>query len=142
MHRTLISLCIAVAMSMACVGGNAQTVKLYKVTDKDGKVSYLDRPPESDGGYVEEKDIDLSTNIMDVPVTSSPPESPGGEDAAIEYGTDGAESAQTPRLSDTSISTAAAAEAEAAAEAAAAAEAGAAASGVVPSAPPLTTIGQ
>ncbi len=127
------SIGLAVAMSVVCVGGNTQTVKLYKVIDKDGRVTYLDRPPESDAGYVEEKDIDIGINIMDVPATPSPPESPGGDDAAIEYGAEDADtgSAQTSRLPDTSISAAAAAEAEAAA----------AAAGIVPSPPPITTIG-
>lgn len=135
-HRALLSLSIAIAMSLACVSSNAQTVKLYKVIDEEGRVTYLDHPPEPGAGYVEEKDIDLGTNVLDPTAIPAPPESSTEEDTTT-ASEEGGEAA-----GDAVGAGAAAAEAEAAAQAAEAARAAeAAASGVVPSSPTPTTIG-
>jgi hypothetical protein len=138
-HRALLSLSIAIAMSVVCVGSSAQTVKLYKVIDKDGRVTYLDHPPEPGAGYVEEKDIDVGTNVLDPAAIPAPPES-STEDDTTPASEEGGEA---PTVGAGAGAAAAGAEeaAQAAAAADAAAAAEAAASGVAPSSPPLTTIG-
>ncbi|MDH3379041.1 MAG: hypothetical protein OEQ39_19125 [Gammaproteobacteria bacterium] len=133
-HRALLSLSIAIAMSVVCVGSSAQTVKLYKVIDKDGRVTYLDHPPEPGAGYVEEKDIDVGTNITESVAIPAPTESGAEENAAPDSeGSPEAtetDSAQAPPLLDTSLAPAAATESAPATTAPAARDPAPAASGV------------
>lgn len=43
------------AVSLVCGAASAQSAKLYKWFDKDGKVTYQDQPPPANAGKVEEK---------------------------------------------------------------------------------------
>jgi hypothetical protein len=80
--RSLSSLFTLLALMLA-LATTAYGVKLYKWVDKNGHVTYQDRPPSSATATVEEKDIDPNQNRADSYV---PPPSSTGKPSAADRG--------------------------------------------------------
>ena len=53
---------LAAALLLAAAAGNAAAETLYKLIDKDGKVTYVDKPPKDYDGKVIRIDIDPNAN--------------------------------------------------------------------------------
>jgi len=68
MKFSLVFLSLALALSLVSA---AQAEKLYKWKNKDGTVSYQDRPPPPEAGTVEEKNISSGPERSSTPANSS-----------------------------------------------------------------------
>lgn len=54
---------LGLGLAMAVAPG-VDAGKLYKWVDRDGRVTYQDRPPPAESGRIEEKDIDPNKNVI------------------------------------------------------------------------------
>ena len=72
---------LAVVMALAAASAAAQT--LYKLIDKNGKVTYSEKPPKDFDGKVVPLDIDPARNTATLPrVQAPPPRAPGAGTAS------------------------------------------------------------
>jgi predicted lipid-binding transport protein (Tim44 family) len=71
---------LAAALAWVAYDAGAQT--LYKLIDKDGKVTYSEKPPKDFDGKVVPMNIDPNANTATLPKYSAPPspESSGGKE--------------------------------------------------------------
>jgi hypothetical protein len=58
---------LALATLLAGGAVDASAVTLYKLIDRDGRITYLDRPPASFDGRVVPLDIDTSASVVALP---------------------------------------------------------------------------
>jgi hypothetical protein len=68
--RTLLAACAALATALSVSATAAQT--LYKLIDKDGKVTYSEKPPKDFQGKVIRMEIDPKANTATLPSGSRP----------------------------------------------------------------------
>jgi hypothetical protein len=78
---TALGLAAAVALALAAPHALAQT--LYKLIDKNGKVTYSEKPPKDFDGKVIRMDIDPNANTATLPkLTPAPPDTSGSNEPA------------------------------------------------------------
>jgi hypothetical protein len=66
------TLCVSIALGLAAApGAHAQT--LYKLIDKNGKITYAEKPPKDFDGKVIRLDIDPNANTATLPKPSAQP---------------------------------------------------------------------
>ena len=69
--KYLQAICAALALALAATA-SAQSTTLYKLVDKNGKVTYVDKPPKDFDGQVTRVDIDSKANTATLPKSSIP----------------------------------------------------------------------
>lgn len=70
--RYLLALCVGFALGAGAMDAAAQT--LYKLIDKNGKVTYAEKPPKDYDGKVIRLDIDPNANTATLPKPTAQPE--------------------------------------------------------------------
>ena len=69
--KHLQAICVVIGLAMAGTA-SAQSTTLYKLVDKNGKVTYVDKPPKDFDGQVTRVDVDPKANTATLPKPSAP----------------------------------------------------------------------
>ena len=70
--RYLSWICVAIALGLAAAPGGAAAETLYKLIDRNGKVTYVEKPPKNFDGQVIRLDIDPKANTATLPKPTAP----------------------------------------------------------------------
>jgi len=71
-RRMLNALCVTLGLGLAAWGTGADAQTLYKLIDKNGKVTYAEKPPKDFDGQVIRLDIDPKANTATLPKPTGP----------------------------------------------------------------------
>ena len=71
-RRVLNALCVTLGLGLAAWGTGADAQTLYKLIDKNGKVTYSEKPPKDFDGQVIRLDIDPKANTATLPKPTGP----------------------------------------------------------------------
>lgn len=69
--RHLQAVCVALGLAVAAAA-SAQTTTLYKLIDRNGKVTYVEKPPKDFDGQVIRVDVDPKANTATLPKPGAP----------------------------------------------------------------------
>ena len=65
-------ICAVIALGLAAIAPDAAAQTLYKLIDKNGKVTYAEKPPKDFDGKVIRLDIDPNANTATLPKPGAP----------------------------------------------------------------------
>ena len=71
-RRVLRAMCVTLGLGLAAWGTGADAQTLYKLIDKNGKVTYAEKPPKDFDGQVIRLDIDPKANTATLPKPTGP----------------------------------------------------------------------